>query len=267
MKHTITRTVVSAALAAALAMPAMAATTFDNDAQKQSYAVGASMGKYMAGQLATQQQLGVNADMDMVAAGFAEALKGELALDNDTLVGLINDRAEVLNQKVTLKKSALAKENLEAGRAFMEANGNKEGVTTTESGLQYEVLVQGDGAQPKPEEVVKVHFKGMDIEGRVFIDSREGDTPAQVALINVIDGWNEGIQLMPVGSTYRFTIPAHMAYGPEGKDLITPNSTLVFEIELLETARPGAGGMGHGGMGMGHGAMGGMNMNMGMMGH
>lgn len=262
MKNALIRTVVSAAVAATIAIPAAYAAP-ETDAQKESYAVGASMGNYMAGQLLTQEELGVDFDMDMVIEGMSDALKGEVALDKDTLLDFINARAEKLNERVTLKKSALAKENLTKGREYQAENAKKEGVVTLESGLQYEVLLQGDGDKPNPEDAVTVKYRGLDIDGNIFIDTFEQE-PIRVALINVIDGWAEGIQHMTVGSLYRFTIPTEMAYGAQGKDLITPNATLVFEIELVDTAAPGSG---HGAGPSNMGGMMGMGMNMGMSAH
>ncbi|WP_028117724.1 FKBP-type peptidyl-prolyl cis-trans isomerase [Ferrimonas senticii] len=264
MKYSLTRTLISATVALAMTAPAaFAQTTFADDAAKESYAVGASMGSYMLGQLLTQQELGVAYDKEMVLKGISDAISQDVSLDQDTVLTLINARAEMLNEKVALKKAALAKENLEKGRAYLAQNAKKEGVFVTESGLQYEILEAGEegAAKPKPEEVVTVHYIGKDITGEAFEDTYQSNVPAQIALINVIDGWNEGLQLMPVGAKYRFTIPSELAYGEAGMNLITPNSTLVFDIELIKTDRPGMGG--HGGMG----GMGGMSMNMGMNAH
>ena len=138
--------------------------------------------------------------------------------------------ADVLQRR----KKELAEKNLNEGEAFREENAKKEGVVTLESGLQYEVLVEGEGAKPAANSTVVCHYHGTTIKGEVFDSSVERGQPATFPLNRVIAGWTEGVQLMSVGSKFRFTIPAHLAYGEQqiSKE-IGPNSTLVFEVELL----------------------------------
>lgn len=123
--------------------------------------------------------------------------------------------------------------NKAAGDAFLAENAGKPGVTVLDSGLQYEVLEEGDGPSPLATDEVTVHYHGTLIDGTVFDSSVEKGTPATFALNQVISGWTEGVQLMRVGSKYRFFIPAELGYGPRGQGAIGPNSTLVFEVELL----------------------------------
>lgn len=132
------------------------------------------------------------------------------------------------------RKRELAEKNLKEGQAFMEENGKKEGVITLENGLQYEVMTEGDGPKPDIKSTVKCHYHGTNIHGEVFDSSVKRGTPASFPLNRVIAGWTVGVQLMSVGSKYRFTIPAWLAYGEEqiSKE-IGPNSTLIFEVELL----------------------------------
>ena len=132
------------------------------------------------------------------------------------------------------RKKEQAEKNLREGQDFLVENGTKEGVTTLPSGLQYEILVEGDGAKPKAKDTVKCHYHGTTIKGEVFDSSVKRGKPASFPLNRVIKGWTEGVQLMSVGSKYKFTIPSHLAYGEEqiSKE-IGPNSTLVFEVELL----------------------------------
>ena len=115
-----------------------------------------------------------------------------------------------------------------------EENAKKEGVTVTESGLQYEVLSEGDGEKPVATDVVKVHYKGTLLDGTEFDSSYARNEPTTFPLNRVIAGWTEGLQLMSVGSKYKFTIPSELAYGDRDLGKIPANSTLVFEVELLE---------------------------------
>lgn len=132
------------------------------------------------------------------------------------------------------RKKELAEKNLNAGKAFMEENAKKEGVVTLPSGLQYEIITEGNGAQPKAKDTVKCHYHGTTINGDVFDSSVKRGTPALFPLNRVISGWTEALQLMPVGSKWRLFLPPNLAYGEEqiSKE-IGPNSTLIFEVELL----------------------------------
>ena len=121
-----------------------------------------------------------------------------------------------------------------AGRAYLSANKGKPGVHTTASGLQYEVLTEGTGPRPAASDTVAVHYEGKLLDGTVFDSSIARGQPAVFPLNRVIPGWTEGVQLMPTGSKYRFTIPSELAYGTSGAgDVIPPNAVLVFDIELL----------------------------------
>ncbi len=132
------------------------------------------------------------------------------------------------------RKKELAEKNLNEGKAFMEENAKKDGVVTLPSGLQYEIITEGNGAQPKAKDTVKCHYHGTTIKGEVFDSSVKRGTPASFPLNRVISGWTEALQLMPVGSKWRLFLPPNLAYGEEqiSKE-IGPNSTLIFEVELL----------------------------------
>jgi FKBP-type peptidyl-prolyl cis-trans isomerase len=122
----------------------------------------------------------------------------------------------------------------EAGQKFLDENAKKPGVVTTPSGLQYKVLDAGYGPQPKATETVKVHYKGTFIDGTTFDSSYDRGEPISFPLNRVIAGWTEGVQLMPVGAKYEFTIPYHLAYGEKGAGgVIPPYATLIFVVELL----------------------------------
>jgi FKBP-type peptidyl-prolyl cis-trans isomerase len=128
-----------------------------------------------------------------------------------------------------------AQSNLEDGNKFLEENKAREGVTTTESGLQYEVITEGTGAVPTATDKVRVHYHGTTIDGTVFDSSVDRGEPAVFGVGQVIKGWTEALQLMPVGSKWKVFIPAELAYGERGAGAnIGPNSALVFEVELLE---------------------------------
>ena len=127
----------------------------------------------------------------------------------------------------------MAQTNLEEGNAYLAQNRTQSGVTTTSSGLQYEVISRGSGERPGPEDIVRVHYEGTYIDGGVFDSSYSRGSPTEFPLHLVISGWTEGIQLMNVGSTYRFVVPSNLAYGPDGYGDIPPNKTLIFRVELL----------------------------------
>ena len=121
-----------------------------------------------------------------------------------------------------------------AGRAFLEENKKKENVVALESGLQYEIITKGDGATPKATDSVRCHYHGTLLDGTVFDSSVQRGEPAVFGVNQVIKGWVEALQLMPVGSKWRLFIPSNLAYGEQGAGgSIEPNSTLIFEVELL----------------------------------
>ena len=131
-------------------------------------------------------------------------------------------------------KNEKSRANLQAGMDFLEANKQKQGITSLPSGLQYEILVEGRGPKPSEKSVVTCHYHGTLIDGTVFDSSVKRGEPASFPLNRVIRGWTEGLQLMPQGSKWRFFIPPQLAYGDrQTGPYIGPNSTLIFEVELL----------------------------------
>ena len=139
-----------------------------------------------------------------------------------------------IGDRLRLMKEAQEKENLDKGHAFLAENKNNDGVTELPSGLQYKVLTEGDGEKPMAFNKVTCHYHGTLINGTVFDSSVRRGQPATFPLDRVISGWTEGLQLMPVGSKYRFFIPPHLAYGNRHVSAeIGPNSTLIFDVELL----------------------------------
>lgn len=139
-----------------------------------------------------------------------------------------------VSDKLAQLKAEKAAANLKEGQDFLATNKEREGVTELPSGLQYEVLTMGDGDKPFPTHTVTCHYHGTLIDGTVFDSSVKRGTPASFPLNMVIKGWTEGLQLMPVGSKFRFFIPPHMGYGDRQVSAqIGPNSTLIFDVELL----------------------------------
>ncbi|GAM60148.1 FKBP-type peptidyl-prolyl cis-trans isomerase fklB [Vibrio ishigakensis] len=129
----------------------------------------------------------------------------------------------------------LGQENFKTGQAFLQQNGQRSEVTTTESGLQYEVLVKGEGdVHPGPKSTVKVHYHGTLIDGTVFDSSVDRGEPIEFPLNKVIHGWQEGLQLMTKGDKFRLFIPSTLGYGKGGTGPIPPNATLIFDVELLD---------------------------------
>lgn len=142
---------------------------------------------------------------------------------------------EVINQLFTRLQQEEAELNAAAGKEYQEIMRHKSGVVTLPSGLQYEIIKEGQGAKPKATDKVRVHYHGTLINGVVFDSSVERGEPAEFPLNAVIPGWTEILQLMPVGSKWRVVIPSELAYGSRGAgDVIRPNMTLIFEIELLD---------------------------------
>ena len=146
------------------------------------------------------------------------------------LAGLVAKQEEAMQEKST--------ENLSAGDGFLAENGKREGVTMTDSGLQYEVLVAADGAKPGATDTVSTHYHGTLIDGKVFDSSVARGEPVSFPLNGVIRGWTEALQLMGVGSKWRLFIPPELAYGSQGRPGIPPNATLIFDVELLSIADP-----------------------------
>ncbi|RBP37332.1 FKBP-type peptidyl-prolyl cis-trans isomerase FkpA/FKBP-type peptidyl-prolyl cis-trans isomerase FklB [Roseimicrobium gellanilyticum] len=158
---------------------------------------------------------------------------------------MAKQQEEIAKQQAEMEKATaeLAKagpKNKEDGEKFLADNGKRDGVTTTASGLQYEVLKKADGPKPKATDEVTVHYKGTLINGDEFDSSEKHGQPATFPLNGVIPGWTEGVQLMSVGSKFKFFIPAKLAYGEQVRPpKIGPNSTLVFEVELLNIGGEG----------------------------
>jgi len=159
----------------------------------------------------------------------------EAVLNNQTPQMSIEEAQQVINDYFAQVQNEKADLNQQAGEEFLQINKEKAGVHTTPSGLQYEVLKGGDGAKPKATDQVTVHYEGRLIDGRIFDSSIQRGQPATFPLNQVIAGWTEALQLMSPGAKYRLFIPSNLAYGAQGAgEMIEPNSTLIFDVELIE---------------------------------
>ena len=202
-----------------------AGTSLETDAEKFSYAFGINFTQSMMRQ-------GAPLDADAVYMAIKDALSNSAPrLSAEAMDTVLRSAA----QKAGEKKKAMAGENLTKGKAFMDKNKAKKGVTTLPDGLQYEVLRDGTGAQPSADNKVKVHYTGTLIDGREFDSSKRAGKPVSFPVNGVIEGWSKILPLMKVGARWLVTIPPELAYGVNGSGaVIGPNETLVFEIELLD---------------------------------
>ena len=203
--------------------------------QKISYLLGMDNGKNI-------QTIGIEIDNGAFQQGFNDGLtNAEPKLSEEQIAEAIKAfetvmtaKREEMEQAEQQASQMQADANLEEGSAFLAANGAKEGVTTTDSGLQYKVLVAGSGAVPTVDSMVEVHYAGRLLDGTEFDSSIKRGVPAQFGVTQVIAGWTEALQLMTEGSKWELYIPAGLAYGPGGTGPIGPNATLIFEVELLQ---------------------------------
>ena len=218
-------------------------TGLKTEKEQASYMVGMSVGKSL-------EPIKDEVDVETLVKAMKTVMSGGEPLLNDEqaqkVAQAFDKRLQAKQQEEQAKqmaeREAQAGKNASEGKAFLAANAGKEGVKTTESGLQYQVLTEGKGPKPTAQDMVKVHYKGELLDGTQFDSSHERGEPAVFALQQVAPGWAEGVQLMPVGSKYKLWIPSELGYGETGTPggPIPPNATLVFEVELLEIVKPGA---------------------------
>jgi len=214
--------------------------TLESVEQRLSYMVGSNMAKQF-------KRDDVAIDFDSLKLGVDDAmadkesrLSEELVQETIATLQARGQKRQEEEQAAQQKEQAEASEkNKTEGAAYLAANGAKEGVVTTESGLQYKELVAGEGAKAEYSDTVSVHYKGMLTDGTTFDSSYERNEPATFPVAGVIPGWIEALQLMDVGDKWELTIPSDLAYGESGAGAsIGPNSTLVFEVELLDVTKP-----------------------------
>ena len=200
-----------------------------------SYAFGMLVSNQMSSHMGLQD---FSFDYNAFMEGFRDFNEGrDTRISQDRAMDLIMAAFAMLDAMQNEEMWLEAQRNLEEGEIFMAENAERPGVVTTASGLQYEVIVQGSGETPGPTDIVRVHYEGTLIDGTIFDSSYQRGEPLEFPLNRVIAGWTEGLQLMNVGSTFRFVIPANLAYGAQAVGIIPPNSTLVFRVELLDIIR------------------------------
>lgn len=198
---------------------------------KLSYALGLGIGQQL-------KQMGLKDALviDDFAQSIVDVLQdNDLKVKNSEAQQIVNSFFAEQESKMKAAQAEAGKRALEEGRVFLQNNANKPGVITTKSGLQYEVLKEGNGKKPKATDKVRCHYEGTLINGEVFDSSYKRNEPAVFGLNQVIAGWTEGVQLMQEGAKYRFYIPYLLGYGESGAGgMIPPYATLIFDVELIE---------------------------------
>lgn len=216
-----------------------ATVAFAADAPKEqkdkiSYSIGVDIGRNLK-----RSEIEINADQ--LKQGLNDAIGGGTLLLTDAEMQQTMQAFQTdMQAKMTKKRAEAGEKNKAEGEAFLATNKAKEGVKTLPSGLQYQVITEGKGEKPKSTDSVKTNYRGTLINGTEFDSSYKRNEPAVFPVTGVIPGWTEALQLMPVGSKWRLFVPANLAYGENGPREIGPNSTLLFEVELLGIEKPKA---------------------------
>lgn len=200
-------------------------------ADSAGYAIGLLVGTNNKQQIENAPG-GEQINLEAMAAAFRAAALGE---DGQMTV---QEADMIIRRFFEAEGEKESQQNLEEGNAFLQKNKSREGIQITPSGLQYEIIKQGEGPKPQAEDQVRVHYQGTLIDGTVFDSSVERGQPAVFGVTQVIPGWTEALQMMPVGSKWKIYLPSELAYGQRGAGAdIGPNSVLVFEVELLEIVK------------------------------
>lgn len=203
-----------------------------SDAQKFGYAIGIDLGNSLKPVASHVDIAALKQGLDDVGAG------ATLKLDDAAREAIKTTVSQKMQEEQVKQRDEAASKALTEGEKFLAENGKKEGVKTTASGLQYEVLTEGSGTPPTAADEVTVHYKGTLLNGEEFDSSIARGQPVTFPLGNVIEGWTEGVQLMKPGAKYKFYIPSKLGYGERGAGVkIGPNQTLIFEVELIEVKK------------------------------
>jgi FKBP-type peptidyl-prolyl cis-trans isomerase FklB len=218
----------SGAQGSAAKAPANDSSELKTDKDKTSYAIGMEMGQGVKTQ-------GIDVDPDLLVRGLRDALSNKQSLmSDDELRAVVTKLQNDVRQKQMAAQQASAAENKAKGEAFLAENAKKDGVVSLPDGLQYKIVTPGTGKKPAESDTVLCNYKGTFIDGTEFDGSEKAGKPVPFPVKGVIPGFKEALQLMPVGSKWQVFIPAALAYGERGAgNVIAPNSTLVFEIELV----------------------------------
>lgn len=217
----------SAALTSLLLVAPFAAATPETDEQRLAYSLGVTLGESMQADIE-------DLDIDAFTGGMRDVFEGnDLALSEEEMMEALVAFQEQSMQAREREAEELAMMKRVEGDTFLTENAERDEVTVTESGLQYEVLESGDGATPGPEDTVEVNYEGMLLDGTVFDSSFERGQSVSFQVNQVIEGWQEALQLMSVGDSWMLYIPAELAYGASGQGPIGPNEMLTFRVELL----------------------------------
>lgn len=199
--------------------------------EKFSYVFGMNIGQ----QIEQLQEQNIAFDIDIFLAAINDVRDGkELKLTEQQAQEVVRDFQTQQRERQAAEQQVKADANKAEGEAYLTANAEKEGVQVTDSGLQYKVITEGSGPKPTAEDRVTVHYRGTLIDGTEFDSSYSRNEPATFPLNGVIAGWTEGLQLMAEGAKYEFYIPSDLAYGARDTGRIGPNSTLIFEVELIK---------------------------------
>ena len=207
---------------------------FKNDDQQSAYALGASLGRYMENSLKEQEKLGIKLDKDQLISGVQDAFAGKSKLSDQEIEQTLQAFEGRVKGAAQAKMEKDAKENTQKGDAYATKFAKEKGVKKTESGLLYQVEKEGNGDAPKDSDTVVVNYKGTLIDGTEFDNSYTRGEPLSFRLDGVIPGWTEGLKHVKKGGKIKLVIPPQLAYGKNGVPGIPANSTLVFDVELLD---------------------------------
>jgi FKBP-type peptidyl-prolyl cis-trans isomerase len=204
------------------------ATSLKTPQEKLSYGIGADLGRNL-------KRLGIDVNPELIRKGIADGLSdGKLQMSDEEIGAALQGLQAQIQRKAAQAASVAGEENKKAGEAFLAQNKSKEGVVSLPSGLQYRILKAGDGKKPTEADTVECNYRGTLVNGTEFDSSYRRGQPATFGVTQVIPGWKEALQLMPVGSKWQLFVPPELAYGERGAGReIGPNATLIFEVELL----------------------------------
>lgn len=220
--------VTAAAFTTLLTAAPLALAAPESDEARLSYSIGATLGQSLKQDI---EELDIDAFTQAIEDVYAG---GELQMSQEEMAQALTQFQERKMAERQAEAKRIAEANLAESQAFLAENAEKEGVETTESGLQYKVLESGDGATPGPQDTVTVHYEGTLIDGTVFDSSYQRGEPVQFRVDQVIEGWQEALQMMSVGDVWMIYLPSDLAYGPAGTGgPIGPNEALTFKVELL----------------------------------